>query len=68
MGDDNEIMRIDVKANQELYQLIAKAADDRNCSMGSFLVGLAAKFFGRADLNFTPHKRPGRPRKNLAKV
>ena len=62
-SSDNVIMRIDVKTNKELYELIAKESDRQNVAMGKLLAGLAAAYFKRPELNYIPEKRRGRPRK-----
>lgn len=53
---------ISVKVSDELYELIAKAADEEGCAMIDIVVKAVAENFGRPELGYVPRKPQGRKR------
>lgn len=56
--------RVDLKLNDELYDLVAAEADRRGMSLAEVVVERLSHSFGRKDLNTIPRKKLGRPRKD----
>ena len=55
---------ISLKVSEDLYDLIARDADDEDMPMNEFVVHVLAAHFKRDDLDYVPRMRRGRPRKN----
>jgi hypothetical protein len=56
---NREVMRIDVRADGELYDLIMAEAAEKNVSLGEVLTTLAAEHFNRPELGAVQKEKPG---------
>ncbi len=60
-------MRIDVRADANLYRLIVAEADRLNVSLGEVLTMIAAQHFGKPELGTIAKAKPG-PKPGNAKA
>ena len=60
------VKHVNLKMTNELFDLIAREADDKNLPVSELIVRQLAEKNGRLDLAYVPRKRLGRPRKETA--